>query len=152
MLALALADDCWDTFMVGFNILNQTARMRVFAGAAGKGIGIMNMFAIKEALSRPERLPGLLADLSRRGRIDADALPDDEPLGFLVGDGHAGSIQEAAYRFCRHEPGVHVVLSGTGSLEHVEDNARSIEGPPLPRPVVERLRSIFARVDDVVGN
>ena len=35
MLRRALRDDCWDVFMVGFNLLNQTARGR--SAAAGDG-------------------------------------------------------------------------------------------------------------------
>ena len=60
--------------------------------------------------------------------------------------------QPAVYRFCRDEPGVHVVLSGTGSVAHLEANARSLDGPPLPSATVERLARIFARVDSVSGN
>ena len=36
MLAQALKDDCWDVMMVGFNLLNQSARERVFPDNAGE--------------------------------------------------------------------------------------------------------------------
>ncbi len=73
-------------------------------------------------------------------------------LDFLVHDGGATSLQDAAYRLCRHEPGVHVVLSGTGSVSHLESNAASLGRPPLPAEDAARLRELFARVDDVSGN
>ena len=40
MLQRALQDDVWDVMMVGFNILNQSARERVFIPAMEKDIGM----------------------------------------------------------------------------------------------------------------
>ncbi len=151
-LTRALRDDCWDVFMVGFNILNQTARENVLPGAMRKNIGVLVMFAIREALSRPERLEATIEDLKARGKIDAGVLPDRDPLGFLVREGGGSSVPDAGYRFCRHEQGVHVVLSGTGSAEHLEANVASLLRPPLPEEDVARLRSAFSRVDDVTGD
>jgi len=56
-----------------------------------------------------------------------------------------------AYRFCRHEPGLDVVLSGTGNIAHLETNARCLCLPPLPRPVQQRLLRTFARIDSISG-
>jgi aryl-alcohol dehydrogenase-like predicted oxidoreductase len=36
MLVRAVQDDCWDVMMVGFNVLNQSARERVFAATQAK--------------------------------------------------------------------------------------------------------------------
>jgi aryl-alcohol dehydrogenase-like predicted oxidoreductase len=152
MLQRALKDDWFDVAMVGFSILNQSARDRVFAVTSPRGIGTLCMFAVRRALSVPDALRAMVADLVSRGLADPDAVGGDEPLRFLCEPGVADSVVEAAYRFCRHEPGLDVVLSGTGDLGHLEENARSITGPPLPPSVCERLRSAFARVDCVSGN
>ena len=152
MLQRAVQDDCWDVVMVGFNILNQSARDRVLAAARAKDIGVLVMFAVRRALSDPARLQGLLADLRQRGLVDPETPAEGSGLDFLVRDGGATSLQDAAYRFCRHEPGVHVVLSGTGNLSHLESNVASLGRPPLPPEDVARLREMFARVDDVSGN
>jgi len=48
--------------------------------------------------------------------------------------------------------GVHVILSGTGNLSHLESNVASLGRGPLPPEDVARLREMFARVDDVSGN
>jgi aryl-alcohol dehydrogenase-like predicted oxidoreductase len=149
MLQRAVRDDCWDVMMVGHNLVNQSARERVLRATREKNIGVLIMFAVRRALSRPETLRELIADLKQRGRIDADAVPDEDPLGFLVHEAGATSLPDAAYRFARHEPGVHVVLSGTGNPAHVRENAASLARPPLPAGDVERLKAIFARVDDV---
>jgi len=157
MFRLAAADACWDVFMVGFNILNQSARERVFSAPGGsveKDVGVLIMFALRKALSKPERLVETVSGLVDEGLIDADDLDPGDPLGWVVhpDDGGAHSVQDAGYRFCRHEPGVHVVLTGTGSAEHLEENVASILRPPLPERDVQRLREVFCRVDCIAGN
>lgn len=151
MLSRAVGDDCWDVVMVGFNILNQSARRRVLGVTRSKGIGVLNMFSVRRAFSRPERLKEIVADLVERSVVDAGSVDLDDPVGFLVGEGRAGSVTEAAYRFCRWEPGLDVVLSGTGSVEHVRANARWLDMPDLPARDRARLEAMFARVDDVAG-
>jgi len=150
MLEQALADDIWDVVMVGFNVLNQSARARVFKRTLERRVGTLVMFAVRRALSRPDRLRELLGELAARGKV-SPALRE-EGLGFLLRDGAASSLPDAAYRFCRDEPGVDVVLTGTGSEEHLLDNARSLTKPPLPAAVRERLVTLFENVDDVSGH
>jgi len=150
MLRMALRDDCWQVMMVGHNILNQSARERVFSITREKGIGTLVMFAVRRAFSRPDRLREILADLADRGKVAPELA--EEPLRFLVDDYGAADPAEAAYRFCRHEPGVDVVLSGTGNPEHVAANAASLCRPDLPAEARERLARLFALVDDVSGS
>lgn len=150
MLQEALKDDWWDVVMVGFNLLNPSARERVFPATRAKNIGVQNMFAVRRALSRADGLAEALERAARAGQLDLSALDAKDPLGFLRA--HAASVIEAAYRFCRHEPGVHVVLTGTGSLAHLEENVAAINGPPLPKEALARLHALFGKVDCVSGN
>ena len=152
MLARALEDDHWQVVMAGFNILNQSARERVLVKTREKGIGVLDMFAVRRALSKPEALKTLMADLAAKGLVDRNTFDADDALGFVVREGGAQSIPDAAYRFCRYEPGIDVVLSGTGDVAHLEENAASLTRPPLPEPIVQRLREMFQRVDSVSGN
>ena len=152
MLRQALRDDAWDVVMAGFNLLNQSARDSVLRSAVKQDVGTLVMFAVRRALSQPRRLRELWAELTKKGLVERDACNPEAPLDFLIGDGKASSVVDGAYRFCRHEPGVHVVLSGTGSREHLKANIESLTKPPLPAPVVARLKEIFARVDCVTGN
>ncbi|HEY2988072.1 MAG TPA: aldo/keto reductase [Candidatus Binatia bacterium] len=152
MLPQAIKDGFWDVVMVGFNILNQSARNRVFPKTLQKKVGTLVMFAVRRALSRPQRLKEVCADLTKKGLIEREACNSEAPLDFLIEDGKASSVVDAAYRFCRHEPGVHVVLTGTGSSDHLKANIESLTKPPLPPPVAARLKRIFARVDCVTGN
>jgi aryl-alcohol dehydrogenase-like predicted oxidoreductase len=156
MLALALADGWCDVVMVGFSLLNQSARERVLADTRRQNIGTLCMFAVRRALSQPEALRSLMADLAARdlidSQIDSQAFDPADPLGFLTADGLASSVPDAAYRFCRWEPGMDVVLSGTGNVDHLEANAASLLRPALPDATIERLRHLFARVDSISGN
>jgi L-galactose dehydrogenase len=152
MLQRALADDCWDVMMVGFNPLNPSARDRVFSVTRETDVAIEVMFAVRRALSNPDELSRIAGELVEQGRIDGTGLDVDDPLGFLVHEGGASSVVEAAYRFSRHEPGCHVVLTGTGNLEHLEENVQSINAPPLPTADLERLRTLFGHLDHLSGN
>lgn len=148
MMAPAMRDDCWDVIMVGFNVLNHSARRLVLEETRRKNIGVLDMFAVRSFLSRPEKLKACVAALLAEGRIKAK-LDAEKPLDFLLSE--ARSIPEAAYRFCRAEPGIHVVLSGTGNVSHLEENVASILRPPLSGATRQRLIDIFKDVDHVSG-
>jgi aryl-alcohol dehydrogenase-like predicted oxidoreductase len=162
MLQRALADDLWDVVMVGFNLLNQSARDKVFPRTLERNVGTLIMFAVRRALSRPDRLRELLIDLSTRGKVDRSLV--DSGLDFLLhadlgsraeeprASTGATSLPDAAYRFCRDEPGAHVVLSGTGSVEHLLQNVHSLGLPPLPGRDRARLIELFSGVNDVSGH
>ena len=154
--ALAVEDDLWDVRMVGFNVLNQSARDRVLAATRRKRIGVLAMFAVRLALSRTERLREVIGELVDRGEITEDELraaggSREDPLGWVTRESDADTLVEAAYRFVRHEPGIDVTLSGTGSEAHLEENIASCGKPPLDPGVSERLARLFARVDSVAG-
>jgi L-galactose dehydrogenase len=151
MLARAAAGGPWDVVMVGFNVLNQSARDRVLGHCIERHLGVEVMFAVRQALSQPEVLRRLVGGLVEEGRLDPSAVDPVHPLGFLVHEGGASSVVDAAYRFCRHEPGCHVVLTGTGRLEHLEENVRSINRGPLPAGDLARLRRLFGGLDHVSG-
>lgn len=151
MLQKACTEGWPDVVMVGFNVLNQSARERVFPLTRENGIGTLIMFAVRRALSRPDRLREVCAELAEQGLIGTDLDPDD-PLGFLAREGCAETVTEAAYRFCRHEPGADVVLTGTGNVAHLEENVRALNGSPLPSEDAERLRRAFAGIDSVSAN
>lgn len=151
MLQRALQDDYWDVMMVGFNILNQSARYRVLAKAIEKDIGILIMFAVRLALSRPKRLKECIDELIDKNQIDVSEIDTNNPLKFLIRKDGAENLVDAAYRFCRYEPGTHVILSGTGNLDHLKENIKSLQRPPLPESDVKRLKKIFQNVDSISG-
>ena len=147
MLQMALTDDLWDVLMVGFNLLNQTAREKVFAQAMEQNVGIQIMFAVRKALSHPDNLRAFVADLVQKGQIEPADI-DDFPAFLLA---QTTSLPDAAYRFCRDEPGVHIVLSGTGNAEHLDANLASFAQPSLSQDTRDRLKYIFRHVDSTTG-
>ena len=151
MLQRALEDDVFDVIMVGFNLLNQNARDKVLRSAIKKDIGVLVMFAVRRALSQPEKLKATLLTLIESGEINASDIDMENPLGFLLADDSAVSIPDAAYRFCRAEAGAHVILSGTSNPQHLRANLESFAGPPLPPQHIERLKQIFRNVSSVTG-
>jgi aryl-alcohol dehydrogenase-like predicted oxidoreductase len=151
MLKRALQDDVWDVMMVGLNILNQSARNRVLAKAIEENIGILIMFAVRLALSRPKRLKECIVELIEKGQLNPNEIDISDPLRFLIHEEGAANLVDAAYRFCRYEPGSHVVLSGTGNLDHMKANIESILRPSLPENDLTKLKSIFKNVDSISG-
>ena len=152
VLQASLAEDLWDVVMVGFSLLNPSARETVFPLAKKTGVGVLDMFAVRRGLSQPARLKSLCAELVANGAIKKDALNQKDPLGFIFEETDAATLPEAAYRFCRHEPGVHVVLTGTGNPKHLKENVAAILKPPLPESVLAKFQELFGGLDYLTGN
>jgi aryl-alcohol dehydrogenase-like predicted oxidoreductase len=150
-LQKAVQDDCWDVMMTGHNLLNPSARNTVFPATIAESIGTLIMYAVRKSMSDPDHLRQTVRTLVDEGKIPADQIDLEEPLGFLVESGDADSITEAAYRFCRYEPGAHVILSGTGSIAHLEENVAALHKPPLSAENTERLAALFGHIDSVSG-
>ena len=152
MLGRALDDEIWDVVMTGFNVINPSARQRVFAKTAVQGAGTLVMFAVRRALSEPEALKATIADLVQQGLVAPDVLDPDDPLGFLRTLGGAESVVDGAYRFCRHAAGANVVLTGTGKIDHLRQNVASITSSALDPRCLERLEQLFGAIDSVSCN
>jgi aryl-alcohol dehydrogenase-like predicted oxidoreductase len=146
MVRRAVEDGFWDVVMVAFHMMHQNARTKVFPETIANGVGTLSMFAVRNIFSRPERLAAELRELTARGQLPRWLADAPNPLGFLVHDGGARTITEAAYRFVRHEPGVDVVLFGTGDPEHLRANVASILAPPLPLADRQILTKLFGHL------
>lgn len=138
-----IEDDVWESVMLGFHMMHQNAREIVFPGTIEKGIGTLLMFVVRNIFSQPDYLRNTVRQLIEDGELSADEVDAEDPLGFLVHEGGATSMMDAAYRFVRHEPGVDVVLFGTGNPAHVDLNVSSILKPPLPKEDHDRLVKLF---------
>jgi L-galactose dehydrogenase len=120
MLRSAVGGASFDTIMVGFNARNPSAAGFVIPQASTAGIGVIGMFAVR----------GLLGHADAMTRIAHEA--------------GIGSLSELAYRYCRHQPGMDVVLTGTGDPAHLKQNIAAALAPPLAPDVLERLRALHA--------
>ena len=173
MMSSAVMDNLFDVIMVGFNMLNQSAAKFVLPKAAEQNIGVLCMFAVRSALSNPDQLVSNIERVIASGQAGEGLTASKDALDFLVSATGAASpavaltphaaapappagarpraaastIMDAAYRFCRHTPPIHVVLTGTSNADHLRDNLHSINSGPLPKEILERLDTLFGRVD-----
>jgi aryl-alcohol dehydrogenase-like predicted oxidoreductase len=152
MLVDSLKKNLWDVIMVGFSLLNQSARKTVLPLTLSSGVGVLDMFAVRRALSQPKRLTEMCVELVEKGANAKGALDLDDPLGFLLKETDAVTLPEAAYRYCRHERGIDVVLTGTGNPDHLKENIAAIVKPPLPRGALAKLESLFGGLESLTGN
>lgn len=149
MLSRAMREPPWEVAMLAFSLVNQGARRKVFPNTLRRGVGTLLMFVVRNIFSNDAYRRSIFARLAEQGMLDAAILADGDPLGFVVSEGGAESITDAAYRYARHEKGVDVVLFGTGNKAHVEANVASILRPPLPPPVIAKLEARFGHLSGV---
>lgn len=152
MLSRALADDYWDVMMVGFNMVNQSARDLVFPAAQEKNIGVLGMFAVRRALNSSDSFNRALQELQSMGALAAD-FDSTRALERLMGQGEQRkALANIAYRYCRDEPAIHSVLVGTGEISHLEQNVRTFGEPPLADDTRRFIAEIFGHIRDFSGN
>jgi aryl-alcohol dehydrogenase-like predicted oxidoreductase len=119
MLRTAVENASFDTVMVGFNLRNRSAARSLLPSADEADIGVIAMFVI-------------------RGLQGCEA---DKELREIMAAARATNLSELAYRYCRHQRGVDVVLTGTGDPDHLRENVEAALSPPLPPSVLKRLEA-----------
>jgi L-galactose dehydrogenase len=121
MLRAASAEAHFDVIMVGFNISNSSAAQFVLPTAKKAGVGVVGMFALRQLIDT--------ADAPKLSRVAEEA---------------GISLSELAYRYCRHQAEIDVVLTGTGDPAHLRQNIAAALAPPLPDSVVAELHQAAA--------
>ncbi len=152
LLRAALPHDEYDVVMVGFNLLNPSARKTIFPLTMKNDVGTLIMFAVRRGLNSAANTREAIEAMIELDDVDPAAINPEDPLDFLRETPGVKSQIEAAYRFCRYEPGAHVILTGTGSAEHLEENVESILAPPLPDETLAKLKAIFGDSSKASGN
>jgi len=150
MLQRALQDDLWDVVMVGFNLFNQSAREQVMQATIKNNVAVEVMASARNQFSRPELFVQDLARLVDSGSVSVEGFDLENPWGFLESLGSGGGLTDISYRFAAHEPGVHVVLVGTGKIAHLEENINAFGAGPLPGDVRNRLVEMFGHLANTV--
>jgi L-galactose dehydrogenase len=145
MLRSVLPRGIFDVAMVGYNVLSPAPATHVFPLAEAHDVGIAIMCAVRGILLSPQRIREVVGEWKGEGLLPHDAVPDDEPLGWLLGP-WAESVPAAAYKFAADHPAVSTVLTGTGRIAHLEENARAILGTKLPPEIVRRAIETFGPV------
>lgn len=131
VLANAVAGGGFDTIMIGLNFVNRTGS-RLAAEAKQHGTGVLAMHALRPFHS----------NASTESLLRGSGVSPAELTALLAAHG-VESLQEAAMRFCRHDSGADVVLTGTGEISHLRANIAAAAAGPLPRPLMAELNRIF---------
>ncbi|AWT60634.1 MAG: NADH-specific methylglyoxal reductase [Candidatus Moanabacter tarae] len=150
-LKLLLPTNLIDVAMVAHNMINQSAQKTVFPFCVEHNIGVINVFTVRRAFGVPGRLKEILADLLRLNVVSEKDITLQSPLQFLL-EGDVGSLIEASYRYAAYTPGVTTVMNGATEVLWLEENVRNIQKGPLPEKKLQRLKKIFARVSEPIGN
>ncbi len=145
LLALQSDTQLWDTMMIKYGILNQYAAKQSLPLCEKYNVGVLNMSTVREKLSNPQQLRATIANWKQRGLIAAGSIEDDDPLGWLISP-EVESIVAAGYKFGADHPAISTVITGASSIEHLEENARAIEGNPLPLEAKQRLVNLFGNL------
>ena len=117
MLTRAVGAGAFDCIMIGFNCFYHAGSL-LGAEAKHRGIGVIGMYAMR-GLGSKESVQGHMNKLVTRGlliKTEANA----EMLLRVLNEHGIATLAEAALRFARHELTADVVLTGTGSMRHLE--------------------------------
>jgi len=150
MMERAVKDDHWDAVMVGFNLLNQSGR-EILKRAGEKGILRVNMFAVRQALINNEVFGIYMDKMIGEGLFRFSHSEFYEFKDHLFRGIDSVSFPGLAYQFVRDEDLFDVVLTGTGSREHLKDNMESLRGPVLSDRIRLLIRDFFAGESQTSG-
>ncbi len=103
MLQRAVHAGVWEVVLLGFNLMHHNARTTIFPHTRAYSIGTLLMFVVRNIFSQPGRLTATMQELAAAGQVPGWLAKTDNPLGFLLHEGGASSVTDAAYRFVRHE-------------------------------------------------
>ena len=145
MIEMALKEDVWDTMMIKYGILNQSAEAVVLPRAKRQNVGVFNMSAVRSRLSRQDQLEAIIGRWRLAGLVPHDGLPEKDPLAFLVHDS-VKSVVAAGYKFGIEPEAISCLLVGTGNVAHLEENVATVLGSPIPTEDSARLRDLFGAI------
>ncbi|MGH7801338.1 MAG: aldo/keto reductase [Thermodesulfobacteriota bacterium] len=144
MLPMALADNAFDTIMVGYNFMNHTPEHHLLPMAQQKQVGVICMTAVRNLLMPPDYIRKKISDLKARGFIVPKDLLNYNHLSWLIKKEGLLSLPALGYKYIADHPATTSVLTGTTNIEHLEENVRVILSPPLLEEDMARLRRIFS--------
>ncbi len=151
MLQRALADDAYDVIMVGFNMLNTSARETVLGKARAQHVGVLDMFAVRKALRDISTLRDYLKAHVSSQAFASDGMALIDVIQSALEEGVCESLTEIAYRYCLSASGVDCILTGTGSENHLRANAAAVEKGPLPAQLVDTITKCSAGWQDLTA-
>ncbi|WP_026195631.1 aldo/keto reductase [Verrucomicrobium sp. 3C] len=134
------------------NICDQANIETVLPAAREADVGVLAKRSLANgAWRRLEEFPPAYREFYREYiRPYADRF---QAMGIKLAEWGATEMRwaEVALRFVLAQPGVHVALAGSASLEHLFDNLQAARRGPLPKEMVDRLRQVFSQAESRSG-
>ncbi len=159
----AIAGDV-QTVQACFNLLNPTAGVaappgfpfqdygRLIDRAAEHQVGVMAIRvlaggALSGSAARHAHAAQHVEPIASGGSYEADVALAQR-FGWLVTEGYARSLPEAAIRFALGKAGVSTAVIGISTLEQLEAAATAAQSGPLPAAASARLETVWAGLAD----
>lgn len=135
-LEYALGTGAFTVVQTSVNVFDQRAIDRGVAWARAKGVGVIAKRPLGNAPWRFNERPGAHDIGEYWHRMRTMAL-----------DSRGLDWGEVALRFAAHVPGVSTCIVGTGRLDNLRRNLRTLEQGPLPTDFVDAIREAFRQND-----
>ena len=148
-ISKALNTNYFDVMMLAFSIMNQNAKKEILPKTMSKNIGTMSMFVVRSLFSVKGRLKKEIDRLIKNKQLPEWLLDEKEPLEYFLKDSGANNIIDACYRYVRHQKGIDTVLFGTGDIDHLKKNIRSIVNSKLSDECINKFNQYFSHLKGV---
>lgn len=131
---------------VVYNIYQQEPNADILPAAQKNGVGIIARCPLDEGALTGKITPesvfpeGSFLETYFKGERKQIAYEKCQEMQWLMDEGHADSIPEAALRFCLSHQAVSTVIVGMRNPKWVPVNAAASDKGPLPQEVLERLK------------
>lgn len=132
-LAMEKHPDVWDSVMLKYGIMNQWAAKRSLPLAGSSSTGILNMAPVRLTLTRPEKLQERMNEWG-----------EDEGGNALdwLSSGDSAELIRKGYQFAAEPSEITTVISGTSSIDHLEQNVAALDGT-LTDEEFSKLKSAY---------
>ena len=145
----ALNTNYFDVIMLAFSIMNQNAKKEILPKTMSKNIGTMSMFVVRSLFSVKGRLKQDIDRLVKNKQLPEWFLDEKEPLECILKDSGANNVIDACYRYVRHQKGIDTVLFGTGNINHLKKNIKSILNLKLSDECINKINQYFSNLKGV---
>jgi aryl-alcohol dehydrogenase-like predicted oxidoreductase len=128
-LVRAARDGYFDTFMVKYGILQQTAEDALWDLVLQHNIGVMVMAAVRTTLRDPHEAQEQIQAFIDEAKLEIEPTTVEDPLGLGRTGDPAPDLTRAGYQFAARPDAVSTVLVGTGNPDHLREDVKHLLSP-----------------------
>lgn len=142
-----LDSGCLDSVQVVHNIYQQEAEKNVFPKAKQTSKGIIVRCPLDEGSLSGKITPdsvfpeGSFLENYFKGNKKIEAFEKANALNWIIEEGYASNLSEAAIRYCLSFSEVSSAIVGMRNSKHTEANCVAVDKGPLPAEALKRLKA-----------